>query len=390
MDDMPEAGSTLNQVVEILLDLDVVEFNESGPWPGPPGDADQVCDVDLSQVWPTSGSEAAAPLDQVGPNTWDEIGERLREIASRGPSTPPPIIDALAWYLPIHFYGEEAAIYMREDGLLDIAARMITLLPERRRGDPDAAMGACRSAFTVLFLHEAFHHKIESFAIRGEVVEQRRLYVPYVRNVTMPLLQRGSDEVIEEAIACAEMITRLGEPKYKRGIGTDILDARIQHLRSWIPQLGPSYRRGLEFVPKERHDDGVRQLQSHVQEGTITPLRDPRHWRAAPQMDRGILNFETLTKVIVPIGTEPLIPWFSPPFRGTISSRAVLRVLTTHFDYAEQVKRGKGSHRRLTSPTLATQTVPDNREALSVGVVKNIAANAGITAQELIDLGRGR
>jgi len=68
----------------------------------------------------------------------------------------------------------------------------------------------------------------------------------------------------------------------------------------------------------------------------------------------------------------------------------VLRVLTTHFDYAEQVKRGKGSHRRLTSPTLATQTVPDNREALSVGVVKNIAANAGITAQELIDLGRGR
>lgn len=46
---------------------------------------------------------------------------------------------------------------------------------------------------SVLYLHEAFHHKIESLAIRYEIVERARRYIPYTEQVGIPLRRQGSD-----------------------------------------------------------------------------------------------------------------------------------------------------------------------------------------------------
>jgi hypothetical protein len=61
---------------------------------------------------------------------------------------------------------------------------------------------------SVLYLHEAFHHKVESLAIRYEIVERKRRYLPYHARVVIPLLRQGSPQVLDEALACRTSCSR--------------------------------------------------------------------------------------------------------------------------------------------------------------------------------------
>lgn len=219
------------------------------------------------------------------------------------------------------------------------------------------------------------------------MLERSPRYVPYTRRVSKPLLMQGSDDVLEEALACAEMLNRLDEPTYKRGVPADVRRATKSFIRWFIPKLGPSYRRGSEFFGKA-FPAGLHTLQGQMHEATVQPRRDPRQWEVAPNLFRGILTIKTLTKVVVPVGEVPLIPWFTPPFRGTISTRAAHKVLTKHFGYLEDAGAGKGSHVRLKNPERPAQTLPARRESLSPKVVKSIAAGVGLRPKELIDLSR--
>lgn len=140
---MAEDSLSIDRIVEVLVELDVVAFDEPGPWPGPPGANDQICDVDLDEVWPSEGSQQPNAREDDwkwsdAPDPWGQVGDRVRDVASRGPFEPPPILDALAWYLPIHFFGGESAIYLRESALIEVAGLILQYVPESRRVDSDA------------------------------------------------------------------------------------------------------------------------------------------------------------------------------------------------------------------------------------------------------------
>jgi hypothetical protein len=384
---MAAETTALSQLVEVLVDLDVVDFNQPGPWPGPPGEDDQVCDVDLTRVWADHAerSESVAESFVTEEGGWASVMERVQRARGRGPWTPPPILDALAWYVPVHYFGEDSAIYIREDALLDIVVAMAGYMDPELLDQLDILQSLVSSAFTVLFLHEMFHHKTESFAIRAEVIEQRRLYVPYSEMVTR-LLAHGSDEVLEEAIACAQMVNRLGEPRYSRGVHAAVKVARKRFLSEWIPTLGPSYRRGLQFVTKQAHDRGLRSLYGHVHETTLASRRNPIHWTATPNINRGLFDVQSVTKVVVPVGAEPLIPWFTPAFRGTLLDRAAIRVLTRHFGCTQVSGGGKGSHTKLHTPSGQMVIIPKGTQ--SPKAIRDAALAVGTTGQELVDLGR--
>lgn len=59
-----------------------------------------------------------------------------------------------------------------------LAGAVLSRADPSRRDDPDAIYGAVRAGLAVLYLHEAFHHKAESFAIRLEIVEHDRRLRP--------------------------------------------------------------------------------------------------------------------------------------------------------------------------------------------------------------------
>ncbi len=69
-----------------------------------------------------------------------------------------------------------------------------------------------REAINYLYLHEQFHHKVESLAIRLAVADRRAVYGPYWFRVYAP--HRGTDDLLEEALANADAFHRFGEPHY--------------------------------------------------------------------------------------------------------------------------------------------------------------------------------
>jgi hypothetical protein len=224
----------------------MVDLVADGPWPGEPDDADAY-EPDWTQVHPTQRDWPSVATDMptdMPLNPWSVFDE-VRRRASAGFLVPPPdVLDALAWYTPIHYFGLGAAIYIRESAVFEVAATIVNRLDPAERDDDANLTGALRAAMSVLYLHEAFHHKVESLAIRYEIVERARRYLPYSRSVVIPLLQQQSADVLEEALACAEMYRRFKhEDLYGLGVPTPVRKATLVMLPDWFLTLPPSYRR---------------------------------------------------------------------------------------------------------------------------------------------------
>ena len=163
----------------------------------------------------------------------EELHRELEEI-SCGDALPPPIEtanprgedgraahwDICAWYQPIHFYGASAGIFIYEDCVkrylkrLAIQYRHITQAPIQRQDLPRHERTLTRAAIFIFFLHEQFHHSVESLGFRLHAVRQTSSYLPYKARVYRPLF--GTDDCLEEALANANMWHRIGDQTYRK------------------------------------------------------------------------------------------------------------------------------------------------------------------------------
>jgi predicted RNA binding protein YcfA (HicA-like mRNA interferase family) len=373
---------SLPEVVDTLVEMDLVDLDGNGPWPGEPDDSD-VYEPDWTQIHPKD-SDMGASLDWAPgrPNVYDEIQKR----ATGGFLVPPPnVLDALAWYTPIHYFGLGSAIYIRESAVLDVAATILNRLPEPEREMHENVDGASRAAMSVLYLHEAYHHKIESLAIRFEMVERTRRYIPYSKEVYIPLIQQGSDDVLEEALACAEMYRRFKtENLYRRGVPKLVREATLAMLTEWFRTLPPSYREAGRYLYDRTFDQGQRRLMSQVHEAAAEPKRMAGEWNLAPHLCRGLFDCQRITHVLVPKGQEPILPWIGhTPALPSVSSRKAIQYLETR-GWKIDPGRGKGSHIRLKNVGKQPLTIPANRESLSPPVLKSVANALGVRLADLV------
>lgn len=379
---------TLAGVVETLVDLDLVDLFADGPWPPEPHNVD-VYEPDWTQVHPTQPDDrptvaTGMPID-TDESPWSVFDE-VKQRAGEKFMPPPDVIDVAAWYAPVHYFGLGMAIYIRESAVFDVAAAILSWLEPREPADEANIIGACRAAMSILYLHEAFHHKIESFTIRCEIVERARRYLPYSRNVYVPLRTTGSDDLLEEALASAEMYRRFKtERLYHRGIPGPVREATIKMLGEWIwfQRLPPSYRRAWHYLRDGPFADALNILMSQVQDATIAPKRGPHEWDLAPHMHRGLFNCQRITHILVPVGQKPLLPWIghAPPL-PSISSRQAVRGLEKE-GWEIAAGRGKGSHIRLRKQGRKPLTIPANRESLSPGILGQLAHALGVRVADL-------
>ena len=282
--------------------------------------------------------------------------------------TPPPLADpdAFAWYQPIHYFGERWGVFVRESGIGEVAERLARFVRTSR--DPDLVSRECeRTAHACLRLHEAFHHKVESAAIRMEIVSKVERYKPYDDQVFCPLRADNSRDLLEEALANAWMFTQRGTDA--RGIGSDVLDGLERFLRWWIPSLPGAYSRGVE-IAEQGLESFLFRLTDQLDIAKLDPPGRPGHWEVATHLHDPLHNRLSNHYVVVAVGEVPFMPYkelsASPRELGRLLERLGWRRSTGGRHSIHYTKEG-----------LPPIPVPSHPRDISTGTLASIARQAG-------------
>lgn len=285
---------------------------------------------------------------------------------------------ACAWYCPMHFFGTDWGIYIRENCMLHIASDVAIIMGRRGliKTMPVARLATqvLRAGFYALFLHEQFHHKVESGGLRMLINSKTDRYRPYKTKVYRPTYL--SAECLEESLANAESYRRLEETRYTNRLDPETLEGLREYLLGAFAQQPKGYREALNYLPDGNYYPALRELQSRMLDAKWPASTPSDHWNLATYQLRALMNIDEEIYVIMPRGAKPL---FSPKFIDpgvVISSKAAIKGLE---DLGYFVKKGygKGSHVRLEKTDAPSITIPGNRDALSLGVLKSIQKALG-------------
>lgn len=218
-----------------------------------------------------------------------------------GPPSAGGAPDVLAWYQPIHFYGPDWGIFIREDGIAREALRIAAVAAGSM-----SSLECVRAAIVTLFLHEAYHHKVESFSIRLLAAREQPVYPRYFSHVYMRLLK--SDDLLEEALANAESWRRLEERVYAPG---DV-EAVRRYLEWSFSKAPPGYRRAGDYLEWSKFRTGQAELLNQVAAGSTKPTQSADDWVAVNRMHQALFEVRQNFWTVVPKGTHPALPIVTP------------------------------------------------------------------------------
>lgn len=380
---MPE----LFEIVDLLERNEALRLDDPAqPWPGLDVDEDvEVVEVDWRRLFPGRVLDRGnADWELYGDDDWSLPGEALERIASGGDvggsnGVLVPGWDVCAWYQPIHFHGFDWGIYIYDSCILDIATAVYL-----RLGSPPLTMPLAktlvRAGFAALFLHEQYHHKIESAAIRMLVVQQSDAYLRYMARVYMP--SDGSDDQIEEGLANADSYYRLGGDPYREWLGKSVRWALEEHLMDSFLVAPPGYRLAHRIIDAGTFQADQGELLAQLQEGSLHPSRfDTDEFTIATHLTHSLFSVRQDLWSIATKGSSPLLPT-KGPMLPQVSTRNVERLLTAH-GFVLAKGRGKGSHRVYRAHGAPTIVLPDRKD-LSPAVLRNTAKALGLkSASEL-------
>lgn len=297
------------EIVTFLEEKDAIQEGES-PWPSWDGKEKREL-VHWGEIFPSRGPpRRRGSLDDVVPEIVDEgdtgwraplspeVEERVRAAAGKKPSEPPfpdeqnsnlpqrermlSVWDRCAWYQPMHFFGNDWGIYIRRTCIYRRMEETARFLPIGTPVTPALLTALYRGAFASFFLHEQFHHKVESLGIRMHVVQRRSAYQNYKAKVYR--LTWGTDDNLEEALATADAYHRLAESPYAPWLGRAVLNAVWDYMEWSVPGNPPGYRKAASYFDWYDYDRAEDLLQAQFDEAVLKPTRNPRDWYFATRM----------------------------------------------------------------------------------------------------------
>jgi len=366
-------GLSVAEVVDFLDDQEELRLPEPELWPSVDPRVDDLHPLDWRRF---TAQTDGLPEFELDPESRRDIDDKLgtgapteEETVSTASERRP---DVCAWYQPIHFHGLEWGLFIRDDCIRSIAGDIARFVQK-----PMAGLGwsvpaeLVRAATFTLFLHEAYHHRIESLAIRLHVVEQRPRYQSYWKNVYEPLIQPGASGPLEEALANASSYLRLREAAYRRHLSPLVAAATLDYLRWRFPFDPSGYCDAVQYLTDDAFAAGQRLLISQVQESSLQPVSPIDRWQFAPNITQGLFQLERGTWIVTPRNGSTIVP--TGPRYPSLPSRKVERALGKKFDY-RRVHGGKGSHVKLISPSGPPIILPGNHKDLAPHVLGNVAS----------------
>ncbi len=265
-----------------------------------------------------SVSQGNYEWDIYGDNWLPEFGQdflsALEEALGKGPPTEAEISqmaqsdrwDICAWYEPIHYYGPDWGIYVRMDCILSQALRIARFIPKPAPPTPNLARALVRASTYAYFLHEQYHHKVESLAIRLEVVDRHPIYVPYGHSVYLPA--QGTDDQLEEALANADMYRRLPTDPYEVWISWPVLESTRNYLLATFPYEPAGYRKATNYLGVTLFEAGENLLHSRVHEATLKPAQPAAEWLIATRLMQSLFKVTDNIWLLVTPGGRPILP----------------------------------------------------------------------------------
>jgi predicted RNA binding protein YcfA (HicA-like mRNA interferase family) len=300
-------------------------------------------------------------LERQGSLSDEDIHARLSQAAGW---------DIAAWYQPIHFFGDDWGIFIKERSIRDTAlmiAHFIAPSSVLRHTSRTWLKLLYRSALYIYFLHEQYHHKIECLGLRLHVIQRQSSYIPYHKLIYAGAT--GTDDQLEEALANAESYSRLNTEPYKSCIGEDVLRATRDFLAARFPVDPPGYRKASHYLTFAKFSRGENVLQAQVKELTLTPAQPADDWDLAPNLVQSFFPVTGDIWTVVPASYPSILPTLEGRIPAPVCSTKDMIKLLTRAGYA-QVDGGKGSHIKLKKPGSPTMILPGNRSELSTGVTK--------------------
>ncbi len=388
--------SAVQRAIDFLGKNDALEVGGS-PW-GSYEDDEDISQVDFDRIMDNSARENRRM--QPPPDFENDIRAALGDdVIDRHAFDSRPQIqsaatvswDVCAWYQPLHFFAQGWGIYVREECLLKLAikiaqhtdsakfqtekadavARKLTSGSAPtcwRLTDPEIFI---RAAFIALYLHEIYHHRIECLGFRLHVVTRTPLYIPYNKSVYLP--SKGTDDLLEEALANACMYLRLSEQTYRNLLPASVRDAMKAMLKSMFPHEQPGYRMAVNYLDQASFDAGENRLQAYVRETSIHPVQPTHEWDCAPRLTQSFFNIKSSIYVVVPMGAKPILPTNALPL--SCSTDQMVRICRKK-GYEVNKSAGKGSHIKLEKDGSAPVILP-HRKDLSITVLKNTLETIG-------------
>jgi len=279
-----------------------------------------------------------------------------------------PPTDALAFYLPFHFYHPvHWGIYIIVEGLDDLSSYL------RRHSNwqldgPRATVGAR----LFLYHHEAFHHKVESMATRLEVTHRRPLY----RRGFLDFYRRtlNTSSCLEEALANAYAYRKVESSFKKKGWSTRLI---LRGLKSFINGQPEGYNRAMEFVDYDSFIEGRDEFAERCHEEALELVSlDKSVWRLFSYAFYGITRINSYTNYVINRGS-PLLNRL-PIERRCVSYRDLKKRIEGMVGLHLK-RQGKGSHEIYVTDAGNSVTIPRTTGDISKGTLGSILKQAGIT-----------
>ena len=217
-----------------------------------------------------------------------------------------------AWYNPIHFYprstGSNAwGIFIRQECVFRTANEIARFVPRYNQGLYSHGEWRSRLRKAALFsyyLHEHYHHRVESLGIRLMVIRRVPSYRDYDLNIYQ-VLQRNAglpshhwhngwdpDEQIEEALANANSYQRIGDRTYGPILSKPVVQATRECLTWQFRNSPPGYRKAYLYLGRDDFRAGENILKERVMTASLVP-GPASHWVLAPGLSKGMFGNRT-------------------------------------------------------------------------------------------------
>jgi hypothetical protein len=209
-----------------------------------------------------------------------------------GHASPP---DALAFYLPFHYFHPHWwGIYLILEGVQELAKHLSWL-----SGGLLSPSDCMTIAQLFLYGHEAFHHIVEAFATRLEVSHR----VPLYRHGFEKLFQHGfgTDNCLEEALASAYGYRKVKERAFRKPNNPLKRKQALEALAKYIRACPPGHRIALKFI---RDTDFVQSRlefaeRNHNWALPAIPAKGPLLWLSFPHAFSGISRITSRVNYLV-------------------------------------------------------------------------------------------